>query len=179
MPVVAAEMKDPATQNESVSEIARRRALVIDEEPEFAELLAEMLTREGFAIEVAVDGEQALAELGRGSYDLVLSDVRMPDLDGPALLRQLQSEWPALAKRLIFITGDTVGLGTGSALDRLGRPVIEKPILLEEMRRVMQATLAECHNDILFCRTVTRLMLLLHYFHVERAIRANGSRVKW
>ena len=61
----------------------------------------------------------------------------MPDLDGPALLRRLQREWPALAKRLIFITGDTVGLGTGSALDKLGRPVIEKPISPEEMRRVI------------------------------------------
>jgi len=146
LPVVAAQMEDPATQNESVSAVARRRALVIDDEQELAELLAEMLTREGFAVEVAFDGEQALAELGRHSYDIILSDVRMPDLDGPALLRRLQSEWPALAKRLIFITGDTVGLGTGSALDNLGRPVIEKPISPEEMRRVIQATLAESHN---------------------------------
>jgi two-component system NtrC family sensor kinase len=146
LPVVATEMEQPATQNESVPEIARRRALVIDDERDLAELLAEMLEREGFAVEVALDGEQALAELGRRSYDLVLSDVRMPDLDGPALLHRLQREWPALAKRLIFITGDTVGLGTGSALDKLGRPVIEKPISPEEMRRVIQATLAECHN---------------------------------
>jgi two-component system NtrC family sensor kinase len=70
----------------------------------------------------------------------------MPDLDGPALLRQLRAEWPALTERLIFITGDTVGLGAGSTLDRLGRPVIEKPISPEELQRVIQATLAECHN---------------------------------
>jgi PAS domain S-box-containing protein len=146
LPVVAAQMEDPAAQKESVSEIARRRALVIDDEPELAELLAEMLERDGFAVEVAFDGEHALAALGRRSYDLVLSDVRMPDLDGPALLRRLQSDWPALVKRLIFITGDTVGLGAGSALDKLGRPVIEKPISPEEMRRVIQATLAESHN---------------------------------
>ena len=139
-------MEDPATQNESVSAVARRRALVIDDERDLAELLAEMLEREGFAVDVAIDGEHALAELDRRSYDLVLSDVRMPDLDGPALLRRLQSEWPALVKRLIFITGDTVGLGTGSALDKLGCPVIEKPISPEEMRRVIQATLAERHN---------------------------------
>ena len=63
-----------------------------------------------------------------------------------SVLRRLQSDWPALAKRLIFITGDTVGLGTGSALDKLGRPVIEKPISPEEMRRVMQATLAESQD---------------------------------
>jgi two-component system NtrC family sensor kinase len=146
LPVVAVEAADPATPTEAVSGIARRRALVIDDERDLAELLAEMLEREGFAVEVAFDGENALAELRRRSYDLVLSDVRMPDLDGPALLRRLQSEWPAVAKRLIFITGDTVGLGTGSALDKLGRPVIEKPISPEELRRVIQETLAECHN---------------------------------
>jgi len=146
LPVVAVEAAHPLTPTESVPEIARRRALVIDDERDLAELLAEMLEREGFAVEVAFDGEQALAELGRRSYDLVLSDVRMPDLDGPALLRRLQSDWPALVKRLIFITGDTVGLGTGSALDKLGRPVIEKPISPDEMRRVIQETLAERHN---------------------------------
>jgi DNA-binding response OmpR family regulator len=143
---VAVEAAHLPTPTEPAPEIARRRALVIDDERDLAELLAEMLEREGFAVEVAFDGEQALTELGRHSYDLVLSDVRMPDLDGPALLHRLQREWPALAKRLIFITGDTVGLGTGSALDKLGRPVIEKPILPEELRRVIQATLAECHN---------------------------------
>jgi len=52
----------------------------------------------------------------------------MPELDGPAFLRRLQNDWPALAERLIFVTGDTLGLGPGSALDKLGRPVIEKPI---------------------------------------------------
>jgi two-component system NtrC family sensor kinase len=146
LPVVAVEAAHPPTPTEPVPEIARRRALVIDDERDLAELLAEMLEREGFAVEVAFDGEHGLAELGRRSYDLVLSDVRMPDLDGPALLRRLQSDWPALAKRLIFITGDTVGLGTGSALDKLGRPVIEKPISPEEMRRVIQATLGESPN---------------------------------
>jgi CheY-like chemotaxis protein len=124
-------------------EIARRRALVIDDEPDIAELIAEMLTRQGFAAEVATSGEEALAELRRGSYDLVLSDVRMPDLDGPALLRRLQRDWPALATRLIFVTGDTLGLGAGSVLDKLGRPVIEKPISPEDIRRVIHATLAE------------------------------------
>jgi two-component system NtrC family sensor kinase len=113
-----------------VPEIARRRALVIDDERDLAELLAEMLEREGFAVEVALDGEHALAELGRRSYDLILSDVRMPDLDGSALLRRLQRDWPALAKRLIFITGDTLG----SAQDRLSINPVD-PLSRSQSRR--------------------------------------------
>jgi two-component system NtrC family sensor kinase len=143
LPVAAAEPARVATQVEPVPEIARRRALVIDDEREIAELIAEMLAREGFAAEVATSGEEALAELQRRSYDLVLSDVRMPELDGPALLRRLQTDWPALAERLIFVTGDTLGLGAGSVLDKLERPVIEKPISPEDIRRVIHATLAE------------------------------------
>jgi CheY-like chemotaxis protein len=142
LPVVAVEELGLSAHVERVPEIARCRALVIDDERDLAELIAEMLTREGFAAEVATSGEEALAELRRCSYDLVLSDVRMPGLDGPALLCRLQSEWPALAEQVIFVTGDTLGLGAGSALDRLGRPVIEKPISPDEMRRVIHATLA-------------------------------------
>jgi two-component system NtrC family sensor kinase len=143
LPGVAVQALRPAAPAEPVPEIARRRVLVIDDERDIAELIAEMLTRDGFAVEVATNGKQALVELGRRSYDLVLSDVRMPELDGPALLRRLQSDWPALAERLIFVTGDTLGLGPGSALDKLGRPVIEKPITPDEIRRVVHATLAE------------------------------------
>ena len=141
LPVVAVSAPRLPAQIERVPEIARR-ALVIDDERDIAELIAEMLTREGFAAEVVTSGEEALAELRRGSYDLVLSDVRMPELDGPALLRRLQSDWPALADRLIFVTGDTLGLGAGSVLDKLGRPVIEKPISPDDLRRAVRATLA-------------------------------------
>ena len=87
LPVTPAEEPDASAPVERVPEIARRRALVIDDELEIAEMIAEMLTRQGFVAEVATSGEEALAELRRHSYDLVLSDVRMPDLDGPALLR--------------------------------------------------------------------------------------------
>jgi PAS domain S-box-containing protein len=142
LPIVMVEASRPAAPAERLPEIARRRALVVDDERDIAELIAEMLNREGFAVEIAGNGEEALRELRRRSYDLMLSDVRMPDLDGPALLRRLQSEWPALAERLIFITGDTLDLGAGSVLDGLGRPVIEKPISPDEVRRVIHATLA-------------------------------------
>jgi two-component system NtrC family sensor kinase len=143
LPVVGVDQPSAPARAEPVPEIARRRALVIDDERDIAETIAEMLTREGFAVEVATSGEEALAELHRRSYDLVLSDVRMPELDGPALLRKLQSDWPALADRLIFVTGDTLGLGPGSLLETLGRPIIEKPVTPDEIRRVVSATLAE------------------------------------
>jgi CheY-like chemotaxis protein len=65
----------------------------------------------------------------------------MPELDGPGLLRRLRSEQPAMAERLIFVTGDTLGLGAGSVLDKLGRPVIEKPFTPDDIRSVVHAIL--------------------------------------
>jgi hypothetical protein len=59
----------------------------------------------------------------------------MPELDEPALLRRLQSDWPASSERLIFVTGDTLAPGARSALDNLGRPVIEKPVSPEHSPR--------------------------------------------
>jgi hypothetical protein len=48
-----------------------------------------------------------------------------------------------LAERLIFVTGDTLNLGPGSAIDAIGRPVIEKPITPREVRRVVRLALGE------------------------------------
>jgi DNA-binding NtrC family response regulator len=115
----------------------------VDDERGIAELLAEMLAHEGFAVDVSFNGEQAIAELKRSSYDLVLSDVRMPGLDGPALLRWLESHCPELVERLVFVTGDTLGLGTGSPIDKLRRPIIEKPVTLDELRRIINGALKE------------------------------------
>jgi PAS domain S-box-containing protein len=142
LPVVQDEARETAAAPQPVADAKRRRALVIDDERGIAELLAEMLTRDGFSVQIAMNGKDALAELARHSYDLILSDVRMPELDGPALLRRLQSDWPTMADRLIFVTGDTLGLGGGSVLDKLGRPVVEKPITRDDLRRAVNRTLA-------------------------------------
>ena len=85
------------------------RVLVVDDEPEIGELVAEHLRRDGFTVEVVSSGRMALARLESRSFDLVVSDLRMPDLDGPALLLALRQRHPELARRLVLITGDALG----------------------------------------------------------------------
>jgi two-component system NtrC family sensor kinase len=143
LPVLPGDAGEPAELPEPKAQVASRRALVVDDERGIAELLAEMLGREGFTVDVAVDGNEATSRLLRSSYDLILSDIRMPGLDGPALLRWLEGQCPDLVERLIFVTGDTLGLGPGSAIDKLRRPIIEKPVTPEELRRVVNAALSE------------------------------------
>jgi PAS domain S-box-containing protein len=114
------------------------RALVVDDEPELAAMLARMLSREGYAVDVADGGAAAKARLREGRYDLVLSDLRMPDLDGPALYDWIKAERPDIAERVGFVTGDTLGAGASSFLARAGRPVLEKPFTPTALRALLQ-----------------------------------------
>src|SRR3954463_10997619 len=64
-------------------------ALVVEDEPAIREVVADLLQDEGYAVRQAADGLEAIDELEVDDVDLVLSDVRMPRLDGPSLARRL------------------------------------------------------------------------------------------
>ena len=117
-----------------------RRALIIDDEPEIAEVLAEALARVGFACDQAAGGNEAKALIERydAAYDALVCDLRMPDLDGPALFRWLQAEHPDLARRTMFVTGDALGPAAGRFLAECGQPVLEKPFTLADVTRIVQ-----------------------------------------
>lgn len=115
-----------------------RRALVIDDEIEIAESLADFLSLEGFTCEVAAGGLDARARLAHGNYDLVISDLRMPDLDGPSLYDFVRAERPDLAARMAFSTGDTLGAAAARFIAEMQRPVLEKPFVPEAVRRFLE-----------------------------------------
>ena len=77
------------------------------------------------------------------SFDLVLSDLRMPDVNGRQLHDVLCTTDPRLASRLIFVTGDSLDDAAGRLLAQTGRPVIEKPFTPEEIRTVVARELAQ------------------------------------
>jgi CheY-like chemotaxis protein/anti-sigma regulatory factor (Ser/Thr protein kinase) len=74
----------------------KARILVVDDDPDIHVLLASILTEGGCSIESAFDGNEALAKLDSGSYELVLTDVRMPGMDGLDLLAKIQERRPAM-----------------------------------------------------------------------------------
>jgi two-component system NtrC family sensor kinase len=112
----------------------RRRILVVDDEPEIAATLAEMLQDAGHWVETAENGRQALDRLATGAFDLILSDLRMPVMDGPALYTALRASHPALLGRIAFITGDTLSAQIKEFLATTGVPSIEKPFTTEAVR---------------------------------------------
>ncbi|MEQ8356157.1 MAG: PAS domain S-box protein [Kiloniellaceae bacterium] len=121
--------------------------LVIDDEPEVAQMLADILTAQGHRVVTADSGERALELIDGASFDIILSDVRMPKLDGPSLYASLESRDPRLLRRTAFISGDTLSPSARNFLKRVKRPFVEKPFTLEEVRLLVGKVLAEIDTN--------------------------------
>jgi two-component system NtrC family sensor kinase len=115
--------------------------LLVEDEPGIATGLARLLRRDGHTVDLAANGRLALAKLQERSYDLLLSDIRMPELDGPGLYRILAQPPPHLCPRVIFLTGDTLAPETKSFLEQSGTQCLEKPFTIAAVRRVLQQAL--------------------------------------
>ena len=122
------------------------KVLIIDDEPDVAQMLADILEAEGHEVETADSGEKALALLDRQSFDMILSDVRMPRLDGPSLYAALERRDPQLLSRTAFVSGDTLSPSARVFLQRVHRPYMEKPFSLEEVRALVDQILGRQHD---------------------------------
>jgi two-component system NtrC family sensor kinase len=114
-----------------------RRILIVDDEVEIRETLAEILTAARHRVDTVASGREALERMAATSYDVVLTDIRMPDLDGRALYHEIERRWPGQGARVVFVTGDTLTTASRDFVAECGRPVIEKPFLPSEVRRVV------------------------------------------
>ena len=113
--------------------------LVVDDEPDVAELLAEALLLDGHRVDTANSGAAALDRLAERSYDLVFSDMKMPGMSGVELYDEVARRRPGLERRIIFVTGDTLNPLTKRFLDRTGAPSLSKPFGLDAVRRSRSA----------------------------------------
>ena len=104
------------------------RILVVDDEPEVGQMLIDILERDGYRVDRANSGREALSRLRTSKVDLILSDLRMPDLDGPALYRELAAQRPELLSRIVFMTGDTLSGDMTGFLSETGLRLLEKPL---------------------------------------------------
>jgi C4-dicarboxylate-specific signal transduction histidine kinase len=119
-----------------------RRILVVDDEAEIRETLAEILSGAQHNVITACSGREALERMETELYDVILTDIRMPDLDGRALYREIERRWPERAGSVIFVTGDSLASSLHEFAAECGRPVIEKPFLPGDVRRVVAETAA-------------------------------------
>jgi len=116
--------------------------LIVDDEADIVDTYAEILAADGHRCDIAENGRVALERVAARRYDLILSDLRMPELDGPGLHRALLGRDPAMADRILFLTGDTLSPEVQRFLGRLGRQSLEKPVEPARLRRAVAEALA-------------------------------------
>ncbi len=115
------------------SEERNARLLVVDDETEIAELIGEMLSGAGYEVMTAESGAVALAMLAEARFDAIVSDLHMPDVDGAALWREVKRQQPSLARRMLFVTGDTLSPTARQFLDEARCQRLNKPFAKAEL----------------------------------------------
>jgi len=138
----------PVKPVEEVKTTTRAKILVIDDEPTILLLLKEFFVSEGHKVETADNCQDALERARVNRYSLILCDVMMPGMSGAQLYRTVMEEIPSLARRFIFITGDTIGEETLHFLSEAGLPYVTKPFDLVEVKNTVSRALAALVNDI-------------------------------
>jgi PAS domain S-box-containing protein len=114
-----------------------RQILVAEDEPLVLELLARLLTDAGATVTMAQDGEEAWNRLCEDEFDLVVTDLCMPNVCGQELYERVAAERPELMRRFVFATGDLVRQETMAFLHRLPNRILPKPLEMETVRRVL------------------------------------------
>jgi CheY-like chemotaxis protein len=116
---------------------SERTILIVDDEAEIREALAEILTDARHRVVTVSSGREALEQMAVEHYDVIITDIRMPDLDGRALYEEIERRWPDRAGSVVFVTGDTLASALREFAVESGRPVIEKPFLPSDVRSVV------------------------------------------
>jgi PAS domain S-box-containing protein len=117
-----------------------QRVLIVDDEASIRGAVTSYLRSQGHAVDTVASGREALALVAQRSYDAILLDLRMPDIPGDVLYRELHEVAPHAAEHVVFLTGDTQNEAARGFLQSTGRPTISKPFLLDELAAVLLAS---------------------------------------
>ena len=117
--------------------------LVVDDEAALAAAVCAALQDAGYTVEQASDGEEALQRVQSRQFDLVVCDLKMPRVDGKTFYGMLVAARPAMASRVVFVTGDVAGTDAETCLEETGCRWLAKPFRLTDLVRTAREVLAE------------------------------------
>jgi DNA-binding NtrC family response regulator len=129
-----------------------KKILVVDDENRIRSLLSEILSSEGFEVSMARDGQDSLDQMARSRFDLVITDIQMPNLDGMAMLRRMKKA--GRKEKVIIMTGS--GLGRDLSGEDVPPVVsrLQKPFRMDRfLDVVIAATSGELKSDETFNRS--------------------------
>ena len=95
------------------------------------------------SVAVASSGIEAANLTEREKFDVIITDMKMPGMDGASFYRQVRQRDPQQARRIIFITGDTVSPDTRAFLQRVSNPVLAKPFKIGPLRDAIESVMSQ------------------------------------
>ena len=138
-PLVPGTVIDDAVPSAEQPPPRRARALVVDDEDSNAALVRRVLDHAGYEVDSTTLSRRALVMIERTPYDVVIADVKMPELSGQDLYARVRQIRPEMAPRFIFITGDIDGVETRDFLELSRCSYFMKPFNLERLTAAVDA----------------------------------------
>jgi two-component system NtrC family sensor kinase len=147
LPIESAMNVDTDVARPAASALPGQRILVVDDDPDVAIAFSEILVTQGHVVDIAGSGQSVVERITTGSYAVVVTDMRMPDLDGPTLYREVTARCPLLGKSFLFVTGDTFSSDTDRFLKSTGAVYLSKPCTSEEVACAVEEVLRRRGRD--------------------------------
>jgi CheY-like chemotaxis protein len=119
------------------------RILLVEDHTASRTTLAILLETSGYDVDTAANGREAVDLLADHGYDVIVSDIQMPTMDGIELYRHIQQRWPHLARRVVFMTAHRSP--DGPQADPKGPPltVLWKPFTLQRLQEAVACALTK------------------------------------
>jgi DNA-binding response OmpR family regulator len=123
----------PTSESPAPAPDSRRHILVVDDDPSVTQLIVDTLAREGYSLDSAPNGVVALEKIQHQRYDLILSDVMMPEMDGYAVLQTLHADPAFVTTPFIFLTAKGEKLDVRAGMNLGADDYLTKPFHLAEL----------------------------------------------
>ena len=123
------------------------RVLIVDDEPGLRRTLERALRGHHYDVVSVGDPNSAYQMLGETSFDVVLLDLRLPQISGDTFFLAITRKWPRLLGRVILMSGDPLPPHPDWPIELAGCPVLHKPFSLDTLRTTVSAVLADLEPD--------------------------------
>jgi len=117
--------------------LSKKLILVIDDEKNICELIKQILSAEGHLVKTLSSGVEALKFLKKNRPDVIITDIKMPGMDGSRIYEEIKRIDSNLAKRIVFITGDILNKETQAFLEKTGALNLPKPFSINELKDIV------------------------------------------
>ena len=153
----------------------RIKLLLVEDERMLAEILSDTLSDRGFEVQLAADGEEALARLHESPFDVVVTDVMMPRMDGFTLVKRLRSEGYRMP--VLFLTARSATEDVVSGFESGGNDFLRKPFAIDELIVRVRALVGRVAIEEETAEGPYRLGSLLFYGEQHRLESLEGRKI--